>query len=59
MTMTQLLATLSWISTFALAWMMLMRSVKLDGTTWFFFIFFVVIAIFATLIYAGQKTSQK
>lgn len=43
------LAIVGWISTFALAWLIILEIVPIAPVTWFFFVFFLVVAFFASI----------
>lgn len=51
----QVLAAVAWASVFVEAWLLLTRHVPADGLAWGFWVFFLVIAVLASLISAGRR----
>lgn len=52
-------ATLGWISTFWLAWLVIFNKVPSTSTTWVFFGFFTIVAFVASVVSAMPPKPPK
>lgn len=50
-----LLAALGWISVFFEAWLLIMRRIESDALSWGFFVFFFIIAFFASVMASARE----
>jgi len=50
MTLAKTVALFGWISTFTLSWLMVLKNLDTGLLTWFFWVFFFVVALFGSIM---------
>jgi len=55
MTTSQLCSILGWVSVFGMGWMFVLRLIPQDALSWGFFVFFFLVAIFASVSAMEKK----
>ena len=51
----QVLTLIMWVSVLILSWLLITRQVPSDALSWLFWVFFLVIAIFASAVASSKK----